>query len=107
VPLGHVAGLVVHGNADVSSALLREILERGFPVVWCAWSGRVVGWACSAGGPNGEARGLQHRLEDNCGSRSHERSRPQRYATRHRCCVATVVRSDRPCDALPGVPRRP
>ncbi|MHB8657312.1 MAG: CRISPR-associated endonuclease Cas1 [Solirubrobacteraceae bacterium] len=62
VPLGHVAGLVVHGNADVSSALIREILHRGFPIVWCTWSGRVVGWACSASSPNGNARELQHRL---------------------------------------------
>lgn len=62
VPLGQTAGLVVHGNADVSAALLREVLERGYPIVWCAWSGRVVGWASPAGGPNGEARGLQHRL---------------------------------------------
>ena len=64
VPLGQVSGLGVHGNADVSSALVREILERGFPIVWCAWSGRVVGWASSAAGPNGEARGFQHRLAD-------------------------------------------
>lgn len=63
IPLAQVAGLVVHGNADVSSALLREMLERGFPVVWCAWSGRVVGWAAPAGGPNGQARRLQHRLD--------------------------------------------
>lgn len=62
VPLGQTAGLVVHGNADVSSALLREVLERGYPIVWCAWSGRVTGWASSAGGPNGDARGRQHRL---------------------------------------------
>lgn len=62
IPLGQIAGLVVHGNADVSSALLREMLERGFPIVWCAWSGRVVGWASPAGGPNGQARALQHRL---------------------------------------------
>jgi CRISP-associated protein Cas1 len=65
VLLGQVSGLVVHGNADVSSALLREIIHRGFPIVWCTWSGRVVGWASSADGPNGEARGLQHRLDDN------------------------------------------
>lgn len=65
VPMEQVAGLVVHGNADISSALLRETLERGFPIVWCAWSGRVVGWATPAGGPNGEARGLQHRLAGN------------------------------------------
>lgn len=62
VPLGQVAGLVVHGNADVSSALLREILARGYPIVWCSWSGRVVGWATPADGPNGDARGPQHRL---------------------------------------------
>lgn len=63
VPIGQVAGLVVHGNADVSSALLRETLARGFPIVWCSWSGRVVGWACPADGPNGDARGPQHRLD--------------------------------------------
>lgn len=62
VPLGQVAGLVVHGNADVSSALTREMMARGFPIVWCAWSGRVVGWACSASSPNGDMRGAQHRL---------------------------------------------
>lgn len=62
VPLAQAAGLVVHGNADVSSALLREMLERGFPVVWCTWSGKVVGWAIPAGGPNGHARALQHAL---------------------------------------------
>ncbi len=64
VPLGQVAGLVIHGNADVSSALVREILHRGFPIVWCAWSGRVVGWATPADGPNGDMRNLQHRLTD-------------------------------------------
>jgi CRISPR-associated protein Cas1 len=64
VPLAQTAGLVIHGNVDVSAALLRETLMRGYPVVWCAWSGRVVGWANSAGGPNGEARSLQHRLSE-------------------------------------------
>ena len=54
---------MIHGNADVSWALLREMLWRGFPIVWCAWSGRVVGWACSADGPNGDARVAQHRLD--------------------------------------------
>ncbi|MEJ7875439.1 MAG: CRISPR-associated endonuclease Cas1 [Solirubrobacterales bacterium] len=60
VPLGQVAGLVVHGNADVSSALLRELLLRGFPIIWCSWSGRVVGWATPADGPNGDAHGAQY-----------------------------------------------
>lgn len=64
VPLAQTAGLVVHGNADVSSALLRETFERGFPVVWCAWSGRVVGWGSPAAGPNGEARCRQHELPE-------------------------------------------
>lgn len=64
VPLGQVAGLVVHGNADVSSALIRETLARGYPIVWCSWSGRVVGWASSADGPNGDARVVQHRLAE-------------------------------------------
>lgn len=64
VPLEQVAGLVVQGNADVSSALIREMLERGYPIVWCAWSGRVVGWASPAGGPNSEVHRLQHRLSD-------------------------------------------
>ena len=62
VPLAQVAGLVVHGNADVSSALVREMLARGYPVVWRSWFGRVIGWACTADGPNGDARGRQHRL---------------------------------------------
>ncbi|MBB4663295.1 CRISPR-associated endonuclease Cas1 [Conexibacter arvalis] len=63
VPIGQVAGVVVHGNADVSSALLREMLARGFPIVWCSWSGRVVGWATPASGPNGDLRAAQHRLD--------------------------------------------
>ncbi len=62
IPFAQVAGIVVHGNADVSSALVRETLERGFPIVWCTWSGRVVGWATPAGGPNGDARSRQHHL---------------------------------------------
>lgn len=64
VPLEQVAGLVAHGNADLSSALVREMLARGYPVVWCSWSGRVIGWACTAESPNGDARGRQHRLAD-------------------------------------------
>lgn len=64
VPFGQTAGIVVHGNADVSSALLRETLARGYPIVWCGWSGRVVGWATPADGPNGDVRRLQHRLDD-------------------------------------------
>jgi len=67
VPVGQVTGVVVHGNADVSSALIREILSRGYPIVWCSWSGRVVGWASAADGPNGDSRGPQHRLDPSIG----------------------------------------
>jgi len=62
VPLAQVAGVAVHGNVDVSSALLREILARGFPILWCSWSGKVIGWANPIDTPNGDARGPQHRL---------------------------------------------
>ncbi|GAA4387236.1 hypothetical protein GCM10023147_11370 [Tsukamurella soli] len=60
VPVERVVGLVVHGNVDVSSALLRELLWRGYSIVWCASSGRVVGSARSASSPNGIARVRQH-----------------------------------------------
>jgi len=62
VPLGQVSGIVVHGNADLSSALVREVLGRGLTIVWCSWAGRVVGWAAPVEGPNGAARRRQHRL---------------------------------------------
>jgi CRISPR-associated protein Cas1 len=62
VPLGRVAALVVHGNCDVSAALLRELLWRDLPVVWCSSRGRVVGWASSAAAPNGVARVRQQAL---------------------------------------------
>ncbi|MEZ5213029.1 CRISPR-associated endonuclease Cas1 [Gordonia sp. (in: high G+C Gram-positive bacteria)] len=60
VPIERVVGLVVHGNVDVSSALIREILWRGYGVIWCSSSGRVVGHARSAKTPNGFPRLLQH-----------------------------------------------
>lgn len=60
VPVERVVGIVVHGNVDVSSALVREILWRGYSIVWCAASGRVVGSARSAWSPNGLARVRQH-----------------------------------------------
>lgn len=60
VPLERVVGLVVHGNVDVSSALIRELLWRGYSVVWCSGYGRVVGAARSAESPNGLPRVRQH-----------------------------------------------
>ncbi|WP_444850905.1 CRISPR-associated protein Cas4 [Mycolicibacterium frederiksbergense] len=64
IPLERVVGVVVHGNADVSSALVREILWRGYSIVWCAGTGRVIGSARSASSPNGLARVRQHVASD-------------------------------------------
>lgn len=60
VPLERVQALVAHGNVDVSGALIRELLWRRLTVVWCSSSGRVMGWAAPAAGPNGAARPRQH-----------------------------------------------
>lgn len=62
VPIERVSALVLHGNVDVSSGLLRELLWRRVPVVWCSGTGRVVGWASSAQSPNGGPRVNQHVL---------------------------------------------
>lgn len=51
---------MVHGNVDVSSALLRELFWRDRCVVWCSWSGRVLGWSQGADSPNGLQRVQQH-----------------------------------------------
>lgn len=60
VPIERVLALVAHGNVDLSSALIRELLWRKAPIVWCSSSGRVVGWATSAHAPNGGPRVRQH-----------------------------------------------
>lgn len=60
VPIERVLALVLHGNIDVSSGLLRELLWRRTPVVWCSGTGRVIGWASPASGPNGGPRVRQH-----------------------------------------------
>ncbi|BBX73996.1 CRISPR-associated endonuclease Cas4/Cas1 [Mycobacterium shinjukuense] len=59
-PLERVSGLVVHGNIDLSSALIRELLWRGLTIVWCSGTGRVIGWGHTANTPNGLARVRQH-----------------------------------------------
>ncbi len=61
IPTDRVAGLIIHGNVDVSSALLRELLWRGISIIWCSGRGRVVGFARSAKSPNGQVRARQHR----------------------------------------------
>lgn len=60
VPVERVLAVVAHGNVDLSSGLIRELLWRDLPVVWCSSSGRVIGWATSAQSPNGGPRVRQH-----------------------------------------------
>ena len=60
VPVERVQGVVVHGNADLSSALVRELLWRSLTIVWCGSNGRVRGWASSTDSPNGGPRVRQH-----------------------------------------------
>lgn len=60
LPLERVQGVVVHGNVDLSAALIRELLWRGLVVIWCSSRGRVIGWAASAKSPNGSTRTRQH-----------------------------------------------
>jgi CRISPR-associated protein Cas1 len=57
VPAERVMSLVVHGNVDVSSAVIRELLWRGAPILWCSGTGRLIGWAAS---PNGGPKARQH-----------------------------------------------
>ena len=59
LPLERVQAVIVHGNVDLTGGLIRELLYRDLPVVWCTSSGRIVGWAASARSPNGGARGRQ------------------------------------------------
>lgn len=60
IPIERVDSLVLHGNADASSALIRELLWNGRVVVWCSWRGKTVGYARPADGPNGGPRLRQH-----------------------------------------------
>lgn len=62
LPLERVVGLVLHGNVDVSSAVVRELLWRRSTIVWCSGRGRVTGWASSADSPNGGIRIKQDAL---------------------------------------------
>jgi CRISP-associated protein Cas1 len=59
-PIERVSGLIVHGNIDLSSALIRDLLWRGLTIVWCSGTGRVIGWSHTANTPNGQQRVRQH-----------------------------------------------
>lgn len=60
IPIERAQSIVVHGNVDLSGALIRELMWRSLTVVWCTGTGRVVGWCVSGSGPNGAARVRQH-----------------------------------------------
>jgi len=60
LPIERVQGLVVHGNVDLSSALVRELLWRRVTIVWASGLGRAVGYARSARAANGLPRAQQH-----------------------------------------------
>lgn len=60
LPIERIQGLVVHGNVDLSSALVREMLWRRVAIVWASGRGRVVGYARSAHSANGLPRVNQH-----------------------------------------------
>lgn len=60
VPLDSIQGLQVHGNTDLSSGLIRELMWRDIPILWCSGSGRLYGWSMPSYGPNGAQRVEQH-----------------------------------------------
>lgn len=60
LPIERVNSVVVQGNVDLSSGLLRDLMWRGIPTVWTTYRGSVVGAALSARTPNGQARVRQH-----------------------------------------------
>lgn len=60
VPIERIQGLVVHGNVDLSGALIREMCWRDLTIVWCSGTGRVWGWSRSAHSANGLQRVRQH-----------------------------------------------
>ncbi|MGO1593854.1 MAG: CRISPR-associated endonuclease Cas1 [Ancrocorticia sp.] len=67
VPMERISGVVVHGNVDISSALIRELHWKDQTIVWCSGTGRVYGWSQSGAGPNGVQRVRQHVLsEEGC-----------------------------------------
>lgn len=60
IPLERIQALQVHGNIDLTSGLIRELLWRKVPIVWSSGTGRMYGWALSTYGPNGQHRVTQH-----------------------------------------------
>jgi CRISPR-associated protein Cas1 len=59
-PIEQVQAVIAHGNVDLSSGLIRELLWRDIVIIWCSSRGRVTGWAASTESPNGGPRHRQH-----------------------------------------------
>jgi CRISPR-associated protein Cas1 len=87
VPVERVLALVLHGNIDLSSALIRELLWRKVPVLWCSGTGRLIGWAISAASANGGPRVRQHAL-----SESGHLGLAREFVTAKICNQATLLR---------------
>lgn len=64
LPIERVFSLVLHGNVDVSSALIRQLSWRDCVIIWCSSSGRVYSWSRPSSSPNGGARVRQHALSE-------------------------------------------
>ena len=60
IPIDTMQGLQIYGNTDLSSGLIRELMWRDIPIVWCSGTGRMYGWSIPSYGPNGEQRVDQH-----------------------------------------------
>lgn len=60
IPIDTMQGLQIYGNTDLSSGLIRELMWRDIPIVWCSGAGRMYGWCVPSYGPNGEQRVDQH-----------------------------------------------
>jgi CRISP-associated protein Cas1 len=87
VPIERVLAVVVHGNVDISSGLLRELLWHRVPTIWCSSRGRVMGWANSTARPNGGPRVRQHVL-----SEQGHLGLAQGFVTAKICNQATLLR---------------
>ncbi len=62
LPLERVQAVVVHGNVALTGGLIRELLYRDLPVLWCSSWGRLIGWLPRRGRPMVDpARGRQSR----------------------------------------------
>lgn len=60
IPLESIDALQLHGNIDLTSGLIRELLWHDVKIMWCSGTGRLYGWTQPSYGPNGSTRVEQH-----------------------------------------------